>query len=107
MPTAIIIPFPGPRGRAPVADDSDGIDRFVERYLRARRVEPSVAHRAIVLRAITHYPGGLPARRIDIERFIDFAAGPRLRRLPRVVIAGGKLVACADPAVDAGEQEVS
>ena len=44
---------------------------------------------------------------MDIERFIDFAAGPRLRRLPRVVISAGKLVACADPAVDADEQEVS
>jgi hypothetical protein len=104
--SAIIIPFPGPRCRAPVPDDGDGVQRFVERYLRARDVEPTAANRAIVMRAITHFPGGLPARRIDIERFIDFAAGPRLWRLPRVVVSGGELKICAG--LEAGDdQEVS
>ena len=84
---AVIIPFPGPRGRAPLAEDACGLDRFAERYLRTRNVQPNAVNRAIVLRAIAHFPGGLPARRMDVERFIDFAAGPRLRRQPRVLVA--------------------
>lgn len=103
MPSAVIIPFPGPRGRASISDDSDGLRRFVERYLRTRRAETTPANCAIVMRAITHFPGGLPARRMDIERFIDYSAGPRLRRLPRVLISGGKLVAC--PAAEPADSE--
>ncbi len=105
MAGAIIIPFPGPRGRAPVADDSDGLERFIERYLRARRLEPIAANRAIVMRAITHFPGGLPARRMDIERFIDFAAGPRLRRIPQ--LSGVDPAACRIGALGDNEQEAS
>lgn len=103
--SAVIIPFPGPRGRIPVSDDADGLQRFVERYLRARQLEVTAANRAIVTRAITHFPGGLPARRMDIERFIDFAAGPRLRRLARV--SGLDRGACRIGALGGDEQEAS
>ncbi|HZQ62448.1 MAG TPA: hypothetical protein VFC24_13920, partial [Casimicrobiaceae bacterium] len=54
---------------------------FIERFLHARGIEVNDATRSVVGRAIAQFPGGLPAPRIDLERFIDFAAGPRLRRL--------------------------
>lgn len=79
MAPATIIPFPGPKGRRHVTADQQ--DLFVERFLHARGIEVSDATRAVVGRAIVQFPGGLPASRMDLERFIDFAAGPRLRRL--------------------------
>jgi hypothetical protein len=79
MATAVIIPFPGPKGRRHVTPELQ--DLFVDRFLHARGVEANETTRAIVLRAIVQFPGGLPAPRADLERFIDFAAGPRLRRL--------------------------
>ncbi|MDQ6620935.1 MAG: hypothetical protein M3Z31_14795 [Pseudomonadota bacterium] len=79
MPTAIIIPFPGPKGRRHVTQEHH--DTFVERFLHARAIDVNESTRAVVSRAIVQFPGGLPALRIDLERFIDFVAGPRLRRL--------------------------
>lgn len=79
MPDAVIIPFPGPKGGRHVTAARQ--DLFVERFLHARGIEVNEATRAAVSRAIVQFPGGLPAPRIDLERFIDFAAGPRLRRL--------------------------
>jgi len=76
---AAIIPFPGPRGRGHVTSDQQ--DLFIERFLHARGLRVNEATRAVVGRAIVQFPGGLPAPRLDLERFIDFAAGPRLRRL--------------------------
>lgn len=76
---AIIIPFPGPKGRRHVSAEHQEL--FIERFLHARGIEVSDATRAVVGRAIVQFPGGLPAPRVDLERFIDFAAGPRLRRL--------------------------
>ncbi len=85
MPTALIIPFPGPKGGRQVTPELQ--DLFVDRFLRARGVEVTQTTRAVVLRALVQFPGGLPAPRADLERFIDFAAGPRLRRL-RVQASG-------------------
>jgi|KBSMisStandDraft_5_1062788.scaffolds.fasta_scaffold4227813_1 hypothetical protein len=76
---AQIIPFPGPKGRRHVTADQQ--DLFVERFLHARGLEVTEATRNIVGRALVQFPGGLPALRTDLERFIEFAAGPRLRRL--------------------------
>ena len=78
MPTAIIIPFPGPRGRRLVTPEQQ--DTFIDRFLHARGIDASDAARGVVARAIAQFPGGLPAPRMDLERFIDVAAGPRLRR---------------------------
>jgi hypothetical protein len=78
MPTAIIIPFPGPKGRRLVTPEQQ--DTFIDRFLHARGIDVSDTTRAVVGRAIVQFPGGLPAPRMDLERFIDFATGPRLRR---------------------------
>ena len=79
MGPAIVIPFPGPRGRRHVTTDQQEL--FVQRFLHARGIEVNEATRGVVGRAIVQFPGGLPAPRVDLERFIDFVAGPRLRRL--------------------------
>ena len=76
---AIVIPFPGPKGRRHVSPEQQEL--FIERFLHARGIEVNDATRGVVGRAIVQFPGGLPAPRMDLERFIDFAAGPRLRRL--------------------------
>ena len=78
MPSAIIIPFPGPKGRRLVTSDHQ--HTFIDRFLHARGIDVNDATRSVVGRAIVQFPGGLPAPRMDLERFIDFAAGPRLRR---------------------------
>lgn len=78
MATAIIIPFPGPKGRRLVTQQQQ--DTFIDRFLHARGLDVNETTRGIVSRAIVQFPGGLPAPRTDLERFIEFAAGPRLRR---------------------------
>lgn len=83
MPTAVIIPFPGPRNQREIASSEYAIAAFATRYLHARGLPVNDTSRGIVSRAITLFPGGLPAQRMDLERFVDFAAGPRLRRLQR------------------------
>jgi len=75
---AIVIPFPGPKGRRHVTPEQQEL--FIDRFLHARGIEVNDATRGVVGRAIVQFPGGLPAPRVDLERFIDFAAGPRLRR---------------------------
>lgn len=80
MPTALIIPFPGPKGRPDVRTDGGHINVFIDRYLNARAIAVNDGTRAVVARAIAQFPGGLPAKCVEVERFIDFAAGPRLRR---------------------------
>ena len=87
MPTAIIIPFPGPRGQREVANSEHAIAAFATRYLHARGLPVNDTSRGVVARAVSLFPGGLPARRMDLERFVDFAAGPRLRRLQRQTAA--------------------
>jgi hypothetical protein len=75
---AVIIPFPGPRGRRVVTAEQQ--ETFIDRFLHARAIEVNDATRSVVARAMVQFPGGLPAQRLDLERFIEFAAGPRLRR---------------------------